>query len=214
MKTKIAAAIALACLSSVAFAQAKQQDAGWYVGGSVGRSNTGFSQQDYTMANAGVTESKDSHDTAFKVLLGYNFDQHWALEGAFTSLGEPKYKYSGTILGLTGNGEAKLKNDAWSLSVKGALPINQQFDVFGRLGWTYNRSDLTVSTSWPGFGMSSHHNRSDVLVGVGLEFKPQKNWGIRAEYDNYGRFGNKWNTTSDTGRTDTDMWSLGVVIRF
>ena len=132
-----------------------------------------------------------------------------------------KYKYSGTVGVVTGTGEAKLKNDAWSLSVKGTLPINQQFDIFGRLGWTYNRSELNASATaanWPvaarPITWSASENRSDALFGVGMEFKPQKNWGIRAEYENYGRFGNKLNTTSDTGRTDMDMWSIGVVVRF
>lgn len=226
MNKQIAVAVALACLSgasSVAFAQAKQQqDAGWYVGGSAGSSNTSFSQQDYSLANAGVTESKDGRETAYRFLVGYNFDRNWALEGAYTSLGEPKYKYAGTIGAVVGAGEARVKNDAWSLSVKGAIPVSPQFDIFGRLGWTYNRSELNASftAAWAGtpaatsLSWSASKNRSDALVGIGVEFKPQKNWGIRAEYDNYGRFGNKLNTISDTGRTDTDMWSLGVVVRF
>lgn len=230
MKKTITAAIAFAFLasaSSLALAQARQQqqDAGWYVGLSGGKSNTGFSKQDYsftTVTGASVAESTDSRETAWRALVGYNFDKNWALEGAFSSLGEPKYKYSGTIGGLTGTGQTTVNNDAWSLAVKGTLPVNQQFDIFGRLGWSYNRSEANTSytVAWPGTlaatsrSFSASKNRSDAVVGVGIEFKPQKNWGIRAEYDNHGRFGNKRNTVSDTGRTDSDMWTIGVVVRF
>jgi OmpA-OmpF porin, OOP family len=226
MKTKIAAAVALACLSSVAFAQSKMgADAGWYVGGHLGQSRTDFNSSDFALNLAGVSESKDDSDTAWKLLLGYNFNENWALEGFYTDLGEPKYKYAGTFATVTGSGEARIRNDAWGLAVKGTIPVHQQWDIYGRLGWTYNRSKLdasfTASAAWLGatvpVGWSADHNRSDAVLGVGVEWKPQKNWGIRLEYENYGRFGNAFDNTGNldqTGRTDVDMWSLGVVVRF
>jgi OOP family OmpA-OmpF porin len=223
-KTKIAAAVALACLSSVALAQSKMgADAGWYVGGHVGRSSTSFNGTDFN-ATGGVSKTTEEHDTAWKLLLGYNFDQNWALEGFYTSLGEPKVKYSGIVVGTTvgGTGEIKMRNDAWGIAVKGTIPVHQQWDIYGRLGWTYNRSEMNASFSLADtyFGTvaqtnwGASENRSDVLLGVGVEWKPQKNWGIRLEYENYGEFGNKLDNYTDTGRSDSDMWSLGVVVRF
>ncbi len=219
MKSKIAAAVALACLSSVALAQSKMgTDAGWYVGGNIGQSRSDMNSSDFNSAVVGVSTSKDDNDTAWKLLLGYNFDQNWALEGFYTNLGEAKAKYSGIQ-----TGEAKLTNDAWGLALKGTIPVHQQWDIYGRLGWTYNRSKLDTSfipavVPFPGAvasnGWSADENRSDVLLGVGVEWKPQKNWGIRAEYENYGEFGNKLDSYGKTGRSDVDMWSLGVVVRF
>jgi OOP family OmpA-OmpF porin len=221
MKTKIAAAVALACLSSFAFAQSKQGDAGWYIGGHLGQSSTSFNGTDF---NAGVgSRSTDEHDTAWKLLLGYNFDQNWALEGFYTALGEPKVKYAGISDGtVTADGEIKMRNDSWGLAVKGTIPVHQQWDIYGRLGWTYNRAEsnasFTATGNWVGTGTNiswgASENRSDVLLGVGVEWKPQKNWGIRLEYENYGEFGNKLDNYTDTGRTESDMWSLGVVVRF
>jgi opacity protein-like surface antigen len=58
-KTKIAAAVALACLSSVALAQSKMgADAGWYVGGHVGRSSTSFNGTDFN-ATGGVSKTTE-----------------------------------------------------------------------------------------------------------------------------------------------------------
>jgi OmpA-OmpF porin, OOP family len=219
MKTKIAAAVALACLSSVAFAQSKQgTDAGWYVGGHLGQSRSDMNSTDFNSAVVGVSTSKDDSDTAWKLLLGYNFDQNWALEGFYTDLGEAKAKYSGLQ-----TGEAKLTNDAWGLAVKGTMPVHPQWDIYGRLGWTYNHSKLDTSFS-PAItpfvggvasnGWSADESRSDVLLGIGVEWKPQKNWGIRLEYENYGGFGNTLDNFDKTGRSDVDMWSLGAVIRF
>jgi len=227
MKTKIAAAVALACLSSVALAQSNQgASAGWYVGGHLGQSTTDFNGTDFPSAGASRTE--DETHTAWKLLIGYNFDQNWALEGFYTDLGEPKVKYSGLPHPTTGlateNGEFRMRNDAWGIALKGTIPVHQQWDIYGRLGWTYNRSDMdatfSVADDWLGTGAaavagwSADESRSDVLLGVGVEWKPQKNWGIRLEYENYGQFGNTLDNYTDTGRTDTDMWSLGVVVRF
>jgi OOP family OmpA-OmpF porin len=228
MKTKIAAAVALACLSSVALAQAKMGgDAGWYVGAHIGQSSTSFNGTDFPSV-AASSRTTDEHDTAWKLLLGYNFDQNWALEGFYTSLGEPKVKYSGLPDPVTGlatvGGEFRMRNDAWGIAVKGTLPVHQQWDIYGRLGWTYNRAEMnasfTASNDWLGTGApvtaswGSSENRSDVLLGIGVEWKPQKNWGIRLEYENYGGFGNNLDNYTDTGRSDSDMWSLGVVVRF
>jgi OOP family OmpA-OmpF porin len=227
-KTKIAAAVALACLSSVALAQSKMgADAGWYVGAHVGRSTTDFNGTDFNTA-AGVSRTTEEHDTSWKLLLGYNFDQNWALEGFYTNMGDAKVKYSGlqhpTTLLFNQTGEFKLNNDAWGIAVKGTIPVHQQWDIYGRLGWTYNRSKMDASFSvaddWlgtgavPTTGWSADESRSDVLLGIGVEWKPQKNWGIRLEYENYGEFGNKLDNYSDTGRSDSDMWTLGVVVRF
>jgi OmpA-OmpF porin, OOP family len=220
MKSKIAAAVALACLSSVALAQSKQgTDAGWYVGAHLGQSRTNFNSSDYSLTFAGVSTTKDDNDTAWKLLLGYNFDQNWALEGFYTDMGSPKMKYASAAL----NGEATVKNDSWGLALKGTIPVHAQWDIYGRLGWTYNRSDMNASfdRALPFFGgtdtrsgWSADESRSDVLLGAGVEWKPQKNWGIRLEYENYGQFGNTLDSYSKTGRTDVDMWSLGVVVRF
>jgi OOP family OmpA-OmpF porin len=207
----------LAGASSTVLAQAKrQQDAGWYAGLSGGRADTGFTNQDFvpTVAGAALSTSTDTQGIAYRILLGYNFDRNWALEGAYTDIGDAKYNYAGTIAAVPGSGEAKVSNSAWSLSVKGAIPIGQQFDLFGRLGWSHNRSSMSLSSSWPAFQQSASHNRSDALVGLGLEYKPTANVGIRAEYDNHGRFGNRWNTTSDTGRTRSEVWLLGATVRF
>jgi OmpA-OmpF porin, OOP family len=224
MKAKIAAAVALACLSSVALAQSKQgMDAGWYVGAHLGRSSTSFNSSDFNASTvAGVSTSKEETDTAWKLLLGYNFDQNWALEGFYTMIGEPKMKYSGVVGATAVTGEAKVRNDSWGLALKGTIPVHAQWDIYGRLGWTYNRSEMNASFSaantWFGTtamtNWGADENRSDVLLGAGVEWKPQKNWGIRLEYENYGQFGNTLDSYTKTGRTDSDMWSLGVVVRF
>jgi len=193
--------VATLAASSVASAQ-------WYAGGSVGRSSASFNSPDYSLGNAGVSESQDKTKTAYKIFGGYDFTRNWALEGGYTSLGKPQYNYSGIA-----NGNATLENSSWSLAGKGTLPLNDQFNLFGKLGLTYNRSELTSTTDNPGvlaFPASTSKGRSDILMGLGGEYMLNKKLGLRVEYENFGKFGDQ----NATGRTKENMWSVGLAYKY
>ena len=197
--------IAGLAVSSLASAQ-------WYAGGSVGRSSTDFNSTDYTLSNAGVAEGQDSKKTAYKLFAGYEFTRNWALEGGYTSLGKPQYNYSGLA-----NGNATVKESSWSLAGKGTLPLSDEFDLFGKLGWTYNRAELSGTTDNPGllpasisFPNSATKRRNDVLLGIGGEYRISKQLGVRLEYENFGKFGD----SNSTGQTKADLWSVGLAYKF
>jgi len=91
-------------------------------------------------------------------------------------------------------------------ALKGTIPVHQQWDIYGRLGWT------TIVPSWIQASTRIVHSLVQCIewmerrrepfrraARVGVEWKPQKNWGIRAEYENYGAFGNKLDSYGKTG---------------
>lgn len=237
MNKQIAVAVALACLSgasSVAFAQAKQQNAGWYAGVSGGRSATDFTTQDFSTnaytamfpASAGLIagSSSDDRNTAWRLFVGYNFDQNWALEGAYTSLGEAKYTINGTAAATPyARGETaqfRVDNNSWSLAVKGTLPVSKEFDIFALLGGTsnYSKTNMGATVQFAtdmGASGSASKTKGYGMGGIGVEYKPTPKIGIRAEYHNYGKFGDKiTNASSNTGRTEMDAWLIGVSVKF
>lgn len=236
MNSRIVIAVALACVSSISLAQQNKSAAGAtvgpYAGISGGRSSTSFTTQDYSVsaynrffpASTGlIAESSDKRGTAWRIFYGYNFDANWALEGAYTSLGESKFNLRGTGGAYTAASTEtfKLDNSAFSLAVKGTLPISAQFDIFALLGGTYNRTELTrtpsgqFATDLATVSTSANNSRGYGMGGLGVEFKPAKNWGIRAEYQTYGKFGEQFSTTSSkTGRSSVDTWLLGATFRF
>lgn len=233
MKMQIAAAVALACISSISLAQQAKPGAGAYAGISGGRSSTSFTTQDFSVsaynrlypASAGlISESTDKRGSAWRIFLGYNFDQNWALEGAYTSLGDAKFKLAGTAAAAPyAVGEAatlKQTHDSWSLAVKGTLPVSKEFDIFAMLGATSNRTSLNRSatgqfaTDMAGF-TSSSNTKGYGMGGVGIEFKPVKNFGIRAEYQNYGKFGEQLQAVAGkSGRASVDTWLIGASFKF
>lgn len=204
--------VVLALSLIAAGATALAQGTGFYVGGSIGQSNTRFKSDDFSANSPSVSESKDRHDTAWKLFAGYNFNQYLAVEAGYTDFGKAKYEYQGNGALAGFQGETKAEQDAWFAVAKGTFPIDAQFNVFGKLGVTRNHLKVSGSTNIPGFTDlgSESENRSDALIGVGAEFLPAKNFGIRVEYENYGRFGDQDNT----GRTRVDLWSVGAVFNF
>lgn len=209
-------ALSLLALATSAFAQGT----GFYVGGSVGQSNTKFKNEDFSLANDEdlsplspfVSESKDRHNTAWKLFAGYNINQYVGVEAGYADFGTAKYNYTG-VNGLDGSGERKAEQSSWFAAAKGTLPINEQFNVFGKLGVARNR----VKASYA-FDIGAPFNISDsgsssktsLLYGVGAQYNFSEQVGIRVEYENFGKFGNE----ADTGRTKVDMWSAGVTFNF
>jgi len=226
---KVIAVVALACASSLSFAQAPRSGAvgPWYVGISGGRSSASLDLWDfyntYSVGGSGpggfnglVTMSKDTRDTAWRAFLGYNFNDYWAVEGAYNDLGRIKAHYTETATGLA-LFEATGDQVAWSGLVKGAFPINKQFDVFALLGLSSNRTKVTVTeinATFAGGVPSGSDHRTELITGLGAEFKPSPNMGIRLEYQSYGKFGGSSGSVTDTLRLDVNAWLLGVNAKF
>lgn len=202
--TKIGVVIATFAASSVALAQG-------YVGGSLGRSSTSFNTADYSLGVAGISESQDKTKTAYKFFGGYDFTKNWAVEGGYASLGTPQYNYAGLF-----SGYARIKESSWFVDVKGALPVGDQFNLFGKIGLTRNKSEMNATSSnaafnaLVGFPWNRSKTRSDILVGIGGEYMATKNIGVRLEYENFGKFGD----TGSTGRTKATLWSAGIGYKF
>jgi OOP family OmpA-OmpF porin len=138
MLKKIIAAAAVAMLAGSSFAA----DTGAYAGLDVGSTKID-----------GLSGSKAS----FGGFVGYNFNQNFAVEGGYRSLG--KWDYSG----------ADVKVTQASLSVIGAYPVSPEFSVFGRIG--YNR--LNADASYMGFSGSDSTSGGMYGFGVGYNFSSQ-----------------------------------------
>ena len=201
------AAVLLAA-SSIAAAQ-------WYAGGSVGRSTTSFNTSDFS--TAGASESQDRNKAGNKVFAGYDLSRYWALEGGHAELGTPRYtsSASGPPFGNV-SGTSDVKQSAWFLAAKGTLPVANQFNVFGKLGWTnnkleqHNTSDNAAFNAAFGLPVDKSRRRSDMMFGFGGEYLVHKNVGIRFEYDDFGKFGD----SNETGATKAGLWSVGATLKF
>lgn len=138
MFKKIIATAALATLASSAFAA---QPGTFYAG-----------------VDGGVTKIHDLDDNkgSFGGFVGYNFNENFATEIGARRLG------SWTIEGVD------LDADQYAASVVGTWPLQQNFNVFGRLG--YNK--LKAEASYRGASVDDSDSGVLYGVGVGYNFTP------------------------------------------
>ena len=184
---KALAAAALALAASQASAEA-------YLGGSIGQSDI---DDEITtgLITAGTVDGKDS---AFKIFGGYMFNRHFGIEGAYVDLGE--VSYSGNFFGTPVTG-GRVEVSGVNISALGALPINEQFSVFGKIGlflWDAEANDTTG-----GAPFSAKEDGTDLSFGVGVSYNFTRNLGVRAEWEMF-----------EAADADATLLSVGLLWRF
>lgn len=170
--------IAIAVLVSGGLVAASQASAqGFYIGGSFGTSNIDDGNAVPGLITSG---SVDGTDTGMKFFGGYQFSRNFGLELAFVDLG--KAGYSGTFQGFPVTG-GTIKTTGFNFSAVGIWPLNANFDIFGKVGafsWESKASDVTG-----GAPFSGKEDGTDLSFGLGVTYNMTKNFGIRAEWEQF-----------------------------
>jgi opacity protein-like surface antigen len=214
-KSSVLAAAALAAL--LASGQAAAQNSGWYLGGGPGSSRLKFERGDFTGLAAGAYSVDDS-DVAPRVFGGYRVAPNWAVEFGIAVLGRFKHRYN-----AGGGNTAVYHYDASAATVAMAanLPLSGGVSLNGRLGAAFTATQLrlasatgTITTTPPSCNTSFFDDctssKTNFFWGIGAQFDINPRWGIRLDYDNYGKIGEEF----ETGRAKAQTWSANVVFRF
>ncbi len=137
-------------------------------------------------ANSIALTLTDDSDLAYKLLFGYEFDQHWAIEAFWSNLGEAVFSSSA---GSNFNVEYKV------FGVGGLYnhPLAEDWDVFIKLG--AGRLENNVS------GLNLQRVEDNfIYAGTGITWNMTGSWYLRAEYEYYD--------------TDAQLLSFNVIKRF
>ena len=219
MKTnlKLSLAIALAFSAGSAFAAADDTfinpdwaNSAFYVGGSVGQARSHLDDRNVVntlTGNAALTSyNDDQRDRGFKLFVGKQLNQYFAIEGGYFDLGN--YDFSAvTTANRAVTGETKIRG--LNVDLVGTLPLSQRFGIIGRVGAQYART----KTDFNGAAIAVNGNRysSDsnfgAKAGLGLEYKFSEALAGRVEMernrinDGIGRRGN------------VDLISIGLVYK-
>ena len=131
----------------------------------------------------------DNPSTGYRIAGGYHFTPNWGAELGYTESGNASYA------GV----DYKVKST--QIAATGTYPINEQFDVFAKLGYAANKlsTDATCDQC----------SKSDFMYGIGAQYNFNKQFGIRLQYEDIGK-------VTDTGTDDPKATnvSLGVVYNF
>ena len=209
---------------------------GFYLGGQIGWGNVnlnGISNSDmvqvanavlpgaYTITSNSTSTSDDGW--AGRLYAGYQFDCHWAAELGWSIFSD--VNTNGTIRGvdlvttspytIRANGSVDI--DAVDLVVKGMMPLENNFSIYGKLGVAYvwsHGGDANASFVEPGIinvstgnvNLSNEHKFFPTAgIGVGYDITP--NVVANIEYDRIQKVG-----SSDLG--STDLATVGLAYHF
>jgi OOP family OmpA-OmpF porin len=189
-------------------------DPAWYVGAGVGRTDvkrasSWSSQTDAALLSSGVTSSTliDSHDTAWKLFGGYQFNEFIAAEAGFYRLGD----FNG-VTTISAPAPASVVGGSWdvkavSISAVATYPIVNRFGLLFKAGLAASRLEVNVSAPT---GFSRSETRVQPLLGLGVKFDVTKNIGLRGEFERFVNVGDG----STTGQSSLNVWSASALYRF
>lgn len=184
-----------------------------YIVGSVGQStiDSDKSATDNALTSEGadnLASSLDKTDTAYKIQVGYQFNQYFAVEGGYVNLG--KTDYSASFTGGGANANAKVSG--LNIAALGILPISDSFSLFGKAGLIDAKVETTVSAN--GLGGSANDSSTarkwKANWGAGATYSINKQLGIRVEYEQFSKLGD----ANTTGEADVNLFSAGVAYKF
>ena len=204
--------LSLLTLALMAAPFAMAQDAGWYGGANVGRTQASIDDARITsgLLGSGLTTTSiedNDRDRGYKLFGGYQYNKNFAVEAGYFDLGRFGFVANTTPAG-TLNGDIKIRG--LNLDAVGILPITEKFSAFGRLGVTYARTNGAFAGTGAVNVLNPNPSEKDtnLKVGLGVQYAMTDALSLRAEIERYrvnDAVGNKG---------DVDMASIGLVYRF
>ena len=212
-KTTLAAAALAALLAS---GHAAAQNSGWYVGGGPGATSAKFERGDFTGLAVG-TYSVDDRDGGLRVFGGYRVATNLAVELGIAGLGSYRHRY----VGATGTAVYRYDVSALTAALAANLPLGGGVSLNGRVGAAFTAARLrsptetgTITTNPPScvdfFFDDCTSTKTNFLWGIGAQYDVNARFGIRLDYDNYGKVGEEF----ETGRAKIESLSASAVFRF
>jgi hypothetical protein len=167
-----------------------------------------------------LTSKTEEKDIGYQATFGYRFHRFFSFELGLVQYGE---------MVSSANAELDFPEDdpvgfipakvslGYSVggvlfSAIGVLPIQDKFELYGRLGYLFTTSEREFISKVEGqqtLSGSAKGDSQDLVVGVGVGWNINQVYSIRGEYQRLNDVG-----SSSTGTEDIDYMSIGLVVRF
>ena len=176
----------------------------WYVQGAYGRVDLDYSASDLTsdLSSFGWTINNpvvDSEKEAWKIFGGFTFNNNFAIEAGYVSLGEVMTQFGATVAptdidDILADTYAvhPYQGDGWVVAGVVIWPVNPDlFSLNLRAGLFSWESETDVRVIQGGTGsVTGTDSGTDAMYGVGIEWKLNPTWSLTAEWDRYKM--NEW----------------------
>jgi OOP family OmpA-OmpF porin len=160
MKLKLIIATGTALGLFTTFAHADGGYAGLSVGSAEQKKTVEFS-------STNIDRTKDT-TTAFKLLVGYQYNPTFGVEAGWVHHGSSDVKLSGLV--------ASLKPESFYAAGTATLPLGDRFALFGKLGLANHRTKFSGST----------RTNTEAFAGAGLSYAFTPTVAGVIEYEDFG----------------------------
>lgn len=183
----------------------------WYIGAGVGQSRATIDEPRLRASLAANGEtvtgfSKDQRDTGYKLFIGRQLNQYFAVEAGYFDLGKFDFKSSTSGNGVL-NGEAGFRGV--NLDLLGQLPLSQRLSLLGRVGMHYTKTNTEFSGNRLLGSTNTHasERKLNAKLGLGLEYKFSEALALRGEVERYRL------NDAVGNRGDADLYSVSLVYK-
>ncbi|MGI9327062.1 MAG: porin family protein, partial [Pseudomonadales bacterium] len=111
----------------------------------------------------------DESAATLRVFGGYKLNDYLSFEAGYASL----FETSADLLGA----DVDLDGTALDVSVRPTLPLSDNLQAFGIVGWT--QYDFDISASLGNVTVSDGDTESDLMYGLGAALDVTDNWNLR-----------------------------------
>lgn len=158
-----------------------------YVGGSIGRS-------DFSLGNGTGAFAGENRDTSYNISIGSFFEPNYGVELGYTHFGSIQ------------RGGGRTKAEGINLSAVGRVALSTSFNLLGKLGTTYGRTQVS-SLAGSGITIGSENGFGGSL-GLGAEYVFSPAASVLLQYDLHDlKF-------AGSGRDRVGNTSIGLRYRF
>ncbi len=182
----------------------------WYIGAGIGQSRASIDDQRLIrslMDNgaSSVQFSMDERDTAYKLYLGKQLNENFALEGGYFNLGKSNF----SALTNPGSLHGQVGLQGANLDLIGRVHFTERFSILANIGMhyteakTYFSGDRLYAITNP----NSTERKLNGKVGLGLEYQLTQALALRGQVERY-RVNNRIQN-----RGDVDFYSIGLVYK-
>ncbi|MDN2699545.1 OmpA family protein [Janthinobacterium sp. SUN073] len=183
----------------------------WYIGAGVGQSRANIDEPRLRASLAANGETvtgftKDQRDTGYKLFVGRQLNQYFAVEAGYFDLGKFDFKSSTSGNGVL-NGEAGFRGV--NLDLLGQLPLSQRLSLLGRVGMHYTKTNTEFSGNRLLGSTNTHasERKLNAKLGLGLEYKFSEALALRGEVERYRL------NDAVGNRGDADLYSVSLVYK-
>lgn len=183
----------------------------WYIGAGVGQSRATIDEPRLRASLAANGETvtgftKDQRDTGYKLFVGRQLNQYFAVEAGYFDLGKFDFKSTTSGNGVL-NGEAGFRGV--NLDLLGQLPLSQRLSLLGLVGMHYTKTNTEFSGNRLLGSTNTHasERKLNAKLGLGLEYKFSEALALRGEVERYRL------NDAVGNRGDADLYSVSLVYK-